>query len=281
MTIRGDTLKSRENIMDQLTQLAQEQANADIANAQPQAQQPQAAQPISYVPQLVPVMDVKPQQAPSQPAKEVSNHVPYDRFKEVVEERNKLIEALQSIQQPAQQVSQPSVQQGVDYSNMTAEQYAKYLEQKMDSKLASVYQEKVAPLNDYVNNLQFSNKVESYFSDPERAKLRAEMDAYTATLTPYEQQTIKQSVLSGNTRRLDEIYYTVANERQRQAQGLANQQIQNTIPQATSPQGYRTINTVAPSFNEKLSKAAQQGFYPQGGQDAWLNVMSEIREAAR
>jgi hypothetical protein len=261
--------------MDQLTQLANEQAAIDQAQQPQQSQQP-VAQPIAFVPQMVPV-DVKQPPAPSPEKKEPSNHVPYDRFKEVVEERNKLLQAIQQAQQPVQQ----PVTGQVDYNNMTAEQFAKYIEQNVENKLNSVYQEKVAPLNDYVTNLQFSTKVEHYFSDPEKAKLRAEMDAYTATLTPYEQQAIKQSVLSGNSRRLDEIYYTVANERQRYAQGLANQQIQQTIPQATSPQGFRTINTVAPSFNDKLSKAAAQGYTAMGGKDAWLDVMEAVRENAR
>lgn len=194
-------------------------------------------------------------QAPQEQAAQVPQAIPYSRFAEVVAERNALRDQVgQIVMQPQQAPVQPSIGVGIN----TVEELLAAVDRSVEGKLNNAYQSRLAPLENNIKDYRFQNTVEGYFaSSPEKSQLRADMDSYTASLTPQEQQFLKDSIAQGRTQWLDNIYHTVATQKQSSLVNQANQQSQQSAGIAQTPTQYRTLGQVQPSLGDKIQNAKQ------------------------
>jgi len=209
---------------------------------QNQAQQPQATQP-TMGQEAQPQMEQQPQE---------QGNIPYARFKEVIAQKNQLAAQLASLQQ------QPQTQ-AVQNEVNTVEDLLSVVQKLVDTRLNEAYETKVKPVESYVQNSQFNANVERYFSDPKKAEVRAEMDAYTATLDPESQRFLKAQLVNGNTRMLDAIFYQIQAERGHQVQTQAQAQTRGMAEAAAHPMPFKTIRTGEPSLGDIKQSAIQTG----------------------
>jgi hypothetical protein len=188
--------------------------------------------------------------------------IPYARFKEVISQKNSLagelnqIKAqLESMQASPQAQSQPGIS--------TVEDLLAHVQSLVDTKLNEAYETKLKPVESYVTESRFSSGVERYFSDPAKAEVRQEMDAYTAMLDPQSQQFLKQQIMNGNYRMLDAVYHQIKAEKGQSAQTQAYANAQGMAQVAQQPQPFRTIRTGEPSINEIKQGALQTGNFKE------------------
>lgn len=189
----------------------------------------------------------------------IENTVPYSRFKEVNAERAELASKVQQYEQSLAQQSQPQPQANGQPMPSTVDELINHVMSQVDNKLNTAYQEKLAPIEQRLQTERFSSAVENYFSTPEKAALRTEMDAYTLTMTPQEQSFIKERITAGDTKWLDNIYYAVASQRQANAQQQAAAQANKSAFRATTPTPYKSVNTVPLSRQDYINQAKQTG----------------------
>lgn len=196
-----------------------------------------------------PVQEAAPQAAPQA--------IPYDRFAQVVAQKNALQEQLNQV---AAQMVQPQVQgQPASRPIETVEDLLGVVKKEISESLGNAERTRLAPLENQLKDYRFQNTVEGYFQNPDRAALRQDMDAYTASLTPQEQQFLKDSVAAGRTQWLDQIYYAVATTKQNSLVNQANQQSQQSAGIAQTPTQYRSVGTVEPSLKDRINNAKQNG----------------------
>jgi hypothetical protein len=203
-----------------------------------------------------------PQAQPAQPA--VSNAVPYDRFQEVIQEKNQLrgeVENLKRMMSGIQTAVNPN-QGNVPQIN-TVEDLVKYTEQiaekKANERAEVYYNQYIAPIQQERMVGNYTSAVEGYFaSDPEATSVRAEMDAYTATLSPQARQQLIAQVLSGDRLTLDGIKYRVMSEKQKQIQGVVGQNVAQQAAQAGEPTPFRVIKP-EPQGPQQAFESAKKG----------------------
>lgn len=210
--------------------------------------------------QVQPQAQAQPVQVPAQPVMEqqpsMPQSIPYSRFAEVVAQKNAALEQLNQYQQMQAQQPQQSSQGRLE----TVDDLFSAVDQKVQRKLEEAYQARLAPLEQGMKDYRFQGTIENYFaSSPDKAQLRADMDAYTATLTPQEQNFLKESIAQGRTQWLDNIYYTVATQKQNSLVNQASRQNQQSAGFAQSPQQFRTIGAVEPTLGDKIQNAKQTG----------------------
>jgi hypothetical protein len=181
--------------------------------------------------------------------------IPYARFKEVIAQKNQLAERLSQLESRMQQAPTQAVQNEMN----TVEDLLGMVQQMVDTKLNEAYETKLRPVESYMQNSQFSSNIERYFATPDKADVRAEMDAYTATLDPQSQAFLKQQIMAGNTRMLDAIYYQIKAEKGTQAQQQVQQQVQGMARHANQPQPFRTVRTGDPTISDIKQGALQSG----------------------
>ena len=180
-----------------------------------------------------------------QPQQPTDNRVPYERLKEVVDEKNALKQEVAQMKQMMNGIQQAvSPTQSVPSIN-TIEDLVKYADQRIEqgiSERAKYFEQALAPIQQDRMVEGYTKSVESYFaSDPEANQVRAEMDAYTATLPPQVKQQLIQSVLAGDRLTLDGIKYQVMKQRQNQIQGAVGQNVYQQAQQAQAPSPFRTV----------------------------------------
>jgi hypothetical protein len=234
-------------------EVVNQQAEATVAQPQQQEVQPQTVQNPEMGQNIE--QTVQPQ---SQGA------IPYSRFKEVIGQKNELaakiaqyeqILANQAVQQPAYQQPQSAPQIN------TVDDLLGVVQSLVDQKLNQAYETKLKPVEGYMQNSQFTSNVERYFSDPAKAQVRAEMDAYTASLDPQSQEFLKQQIRVGNTRMLDAIHYQILAEKGQSVQQQANQQAQGMANIAQQPQPFRVVRQGDPTLQDIKQNALQSGNY--------------------
>lgn len=213
------------------------------------------------------------QSQPATPA--VSNAVPYDRFQEVIQEKNQLkgeVEKLTRMMSGIQSAVSPN-QSGVPQIN-TVEDLVKYTEQiaekKANERAEMYYNQYIAPIQQERMAGNYQSAVEGYFaSDPEAHSVRAEMDAFTATLSPQARQALVSQVLSGDKLTLDGIKYRVMSEKQKSIQGAVSQNVMQQAAQAQQPQPFRVIKPEPQgpqqAFEQAKSDGNWKGFFTQLG----------------
>ena len=198
----------------------------------------------------------------------IVNAVPYSRFKQVNDaknaqsEQNDLLRAKISMLEQGGQDAYPvnNVQQQNDSGFNTVDDLVSHVDNMVSDRLNQAYADKVAPLNDYVQGQAINSSVENYFSTaPDKAVLRDQMDAYTATMTPDEQTFLKGQLLQGNTKWLDNIYAIVATEQNEAVQQMSNDSVQQQVNMATSPQPYKVVRAGEASQTDKIAQAKQSG----------------------
>jgi hypothetical protein len=205
----------------------------------------QAAQPVN-----------QPVAQPQQQEPQAPSAIPYDRFASVIAERNSLRDQLNQVAgQIAQAQPQPSNSVG---GINTVEDLLSVVEQKVSARLGDAERTRLAPLENQLKDYRFQNTVEGYFaSSPEKAQLRQDMDAYTASLTPQEQAFLKDSVANGRTQWLDNIYHSVAQQKQSSLVNQATKQSHQNAGIAQTPTQYRTFGQVEPTLGDKINQAKQ------------------------
>ena len=213
------------------------------------------------------------QSQPAAPA--VSNAVPYDRFQEVIQEKNQLkgeVEKLTRMMSGIQSAVSPN-QSGVPQIN-TVEDLVKYTEQiaekKANERAEMYYNQYIAPIQQERMAGNYQSAVEGYFaSDPEAHSVRAEMDAFTATLSPQARQALVSQVLSGDKLTLDGIKYRVMSEKQKSIQGAVSQNVMQQAAQAQQPQPFRVIKPEPQgpqqAFEQAKADGNWSGFFTQLG----------------
>lgn len=192
----------------------------------------------------------------SQPqAQQNPQYIPYDRFKQVIDQRNQYQAELQKLATQQQGYTDTTPQSGIN----TVDDLLGLVEQKLDARLNKVYEEKLKPVESYVHATQFNANVERYFSDQSKAAVRQDMDAYTATLDPDTQQLLVKQIRSGNTQLLDAIYYQVAAQRGANVQTQTTQNVASMANMAQQPQPFRVIRQGEPTFDDIKQNALQTG----------------------
>ena len=198
----------------------------------------------------------QPVAQPQEQVQQAPQAIPYDRFASVIAERNSLRDQLNQVAgQIAQAQPQPSNSVG---GINTVEDLLSVVEQKVSARLGDAERTRLQPLENQLKDYRFQNTVEGYFaSSPEKAQLRQDMDAYTASLTPQEQAFLKDSIANGRTQWLDNIYHSVAMQKQNSLVNQATQQSQQVAGIAQTPTQYRTMGQVEPTLGDKINHAKQ------------------------
>lgn len=198
----------------------------------------------------------QPVAQPQEQVQQAPQAIPYDRFASVIAERNSLRDQLNQVAgQIAQAQPQPSNSVG---GINTVEDLLSVVEQKVSARLGDAERTRLQPLENQLKDYRFQNTVEGYFaSSPEKAQLRQDMDAYTASLTPQEQAFLKDSIANGRTQWLDNIYHSVAMQKQNSLVNQATQQSHQNAGIAQTPTQYRTMGQVEPTLGDKINQAKQ------------------------
>lgn len=198
----------------------------------------------------------QPVAQPQEQVQQAPQAIPYDRFASVIAERNSLRDQLNQVAtQMVQAQPQPSTPvQGIN----TVEDLLSVVEQKVSARLGDAERTRLQPLENQLKDYRFQNTVEGYFaSSPEKAQLRQDMDAYTASLTPQEQAFLKDSIANGRTQWLDNIYHSVAMQKQNSLVNQATQQSHQNAGIAQTPTQYRTMGQAEPTLGDKINQAKQ------------------------
>lgn len=216
-------------------------------------------------PQNVMIVPLPKQEAPAAPAQvqeHTDNRIPYDRFQEVISQKNALAERAAKLEQTLAQVSSTlNPNQGLPQFE-TADQLAKYIEDKtaknVEEKIQQAYQQYIAPIQQERMLSTYGNGVEKYFaSDPQASAIRAEMDRETATLPEWKKQAVIQGVMNGDYELLNNIKAKVLESRAREVQNQTNSYLHATAPMAQAPTPFRTMGVIPASKHELIQQAKQ------------------------
>jgi len=216
-------------------------------------------------PQNVMIVPLPKQEAPATPApvqEQTDNRIPYDRFQEVISQKNALAEKAAKLEQTLAQVSTTlNPNQGIPQFE-TAEQLARYIEEKttknVQDQIQQAYQQYIAPIQQERVMSQYGNGVEKYFaSDPQAAQVRAEMDRETAVLPEWKKQAIIQGVMNGDYEMLNNIKARVLESRAKEVQSQTNNYLHGSVPMAQAPQPFRTVGTIPASKHDLIQQAKQ------------------------
>lgn len=207
---------------------------------------------------MQPVENAQPaQQAPQATPQEF---VPQGRFNQVYAQNKAMEQKIAQYEQELARVQQTAQPQPTNSGSgiNTVEDLLSVVEQKVSARLGDAERTRLQPLENQLKDYRFQNTVEGYFaSSPEKAQLRQDMDAYTASLTPQEQAFLKDSIANGRTQWLDNIYHSVAMQKQNSLVNQATQQSQQVAGIAQTPTQYRTMGQVEPTLGDKINHAKQ------------------------
>lgn len=237
---------------DQITQLAAQQVAQDTQAVAPQ-----------------PAVQTEQASAPVQ-------SVPYNRFQEVIQQKNELAQRLAAIE--AQIGQQPQVvQQDATPQLNTVDDLLNVVRQDVKKELDQAYASKLKPIEEQFTRTSLVNNVERFYaSQPEAAKVRGQIDQYFDTLPADYQNFIKSSVIKGDSSVLNNLYYAVIAQNRTQSNQVVQQNVQRQAPTAGSPSPYMTINATPISFQEKIKNASQGGAYSGRNTDGWESVMMDV-----
>lgn len=198
-------------------------------------------------------VNVAPQPTPVQAP---VNAIPYDRFKEVVDQKNQLAAQLNEYQSVLQQSH--ATRQDTNQPQ-TVDDLMNVVNSQVEKKLQDAYNTRVAPLEKTIQEQAFTSQLANYFSSPEKAQFFDDINAYTATMRPEEQSFLRSQIIAGNTRWLDTIYHTVRVSKQSNAQNAANQVAAQSANYAQSPTQYKQVVTPSLSRQERIAQAQKTG----------------------
>jgi len=203
-------------------------------------------QSVNVAPQTTPVTET------------VQNAIPYQRFKEVVDQKNQLADQLSQLSQSQQQAYQQQ-----NAGPQTVDDLMNVVNSQVEKKLQDAYNTRVAPLEKTIQDQAFTSQLANYFSSPDKAQLFDDINAYTAGMSPGEQQFLRNEIVKGNTRWLDTIYHTVRVSKQSQVQNSANQVAMQSANYAQSPTQYKQVVMPSLSKEERIANAKKTGDWSQ------------------
>lgn len=194
-------------------------------------------------------------QTPAQGQAQIENAIPYHRFKEVNEQKNLLAQEVALLRQ--QMVAPQSRQTGPQVE--TVEDLFKVMDERLNGKAKEFEEQRLKPLEQKIQTQNFDNNVDRYFANPEKAAVRDQMDAYTATMGADERDFLISQVAKGNMRLLEAIYHQVRSEAQGNTQAQAQAQANATAKVATQANPYRVIRDGQQSIQDLKQNAIQSG----------------------
>jgi hypothetical protein len=210
---------------------------------------------------IVPLPKQETPAAPAQVPQEEGNRIPYDRFQEVVHQKNALAEETAKLRQTLAQVSSTlNPNQSPQFE--TAEQLTRYIEEKtnknVQEQIQAAYQQYIAPIQQERMLSAYGNGVEKFFaSDPQASAIRAEMDRETALLPEWKKQAVIQGVMNGDYELLNNIKARVLESRAKEVQNQTNNYLHGSVPMAQAPQAFRTVGTIPASKHDLIQNAKQ------------------------
>ena len=203
-----------------------------------------------------------PQQAPASPAQvpqaqSDSHTVPYDRFQEVIQQKNALADKAAKYEQLLGQVNSTlNPNQGLPQFE-TAEQLVKFNREETQRLIADAenrfVKQYIEPNQQREMLSTYGNGVEKFFaSDPQAAAIRAEMDRETAVLPEWKKQAVIQGVMNGDYELLNNIKARVLETRAKEIQSQTNNYLHGSVPMAQAPTPFRTMGTIPASKHELI-----------------------------
>lgn len=194
-------------------------------------------------------------QTPAQGQAQIENAIPYHRFKEVNEQKNLLAQEVALLRQQMGSVTQPKQSGQVE----TVDDLIRVMDERLNGKAKEFEEQRLKPLEQKIQTQNFDNNVDRYFANPEKAAVRDQMDAYTATMDEEDRAHLMARVAKGDMRRLNEIYHQVRSEAQGNTQAQAQAQANATAKVATQANPYRVIRDGQQSIQDLKQNAIQSG----------------------
>lgn len=236
---------------------------AQLASQQVATETQQVQQPVQVQAQVV-----------NQQASAPVQSVPYNRFQEVIQQKNQLaqeIEALRAQVQPQTMTQQPASQINTvdDLMNVVRSDVRKELDQ--------AYQQKLKPIEDQIQRSNLVANVERFYAgNPEVAKVRGQIDQVFDTLTPEYQRFIKGSVSKGDYTPLNNLYYAVIANNRTQSNQVVQQSVQQQANLAGSPSPFMSVQPTPVSLTEQIQNASKTGAYSGRNSDPWDAIMGQV-----
>ena len=196
------------------------------------------------------------QQAPAGPP----SNIPYDRFSQVVHQRNELQDKYSNLETEVSRIKEAITGPQNTGSNFeSVDDLLKHVDSQVEQKLARAYQERIVPLEQERLVATYNNAIEGYFSrNPQAAKLRGEMDSYTASMGQATKDSIQNAVLQGDNSMLDMIYTKARSDKDNQLQGYLSTQQTRQVNQVAQATPYKAIRTPQTTKQDVYSMAREQ-----------------------
>ena len=202
--------------------------------------------------------DVKAEETSSEPQEEKT--VPYNRFKEVNDEKKKTAEEnaflkgqLEALTKQAEtEVAETPAE---DLGDMTVESFKSEIDKGVQEKIA----EAIKPFQEKVLAQTYNQNVNSFLhSNPEAKEMWDQIQDYTNNLSDKQKRHVVESVVDGDTTPLKQIFHTVKSENASQTGEMVQNQVKEEANQAFSPRPVRT-RKVETSIDDTIKNAKETG----------------------
>lgn len=262
--------------MDQIAALASQQVASDNP-------QPQVAQQQTTPAQAVGTNNIVQPEVHSA----VSQSVPYDRFREVIQQKNQLAQEVeqyraqmaQSQYQPQQTMQQqtPQINSVDDLINVVRSD----VKSEIRRELEQAYQTRLKPMEDRITRTDLVTNVERFYAgNPDASKVRGQIDQYFDTLPPTHQNFIKDSITRGDSSVMNNLYYAVIAQNRTQSNQVVQQAVQQQAQMASMPSPYMTMQSTPLSFQDKINQASKGGAYGGRNTDGWEGVFADVLKSS-
>ena len=190
--------------------------------------------------------DVKQEETASEPQVDEKT-VPYNRFKEVNEEKNKAAEEnaylkgqLEALNNQAEPQGESEPEQ--DMGDLTVDSFKSEMEKGFQKKI----DEAMKPLQEKALAQTYTQNVNSFLhSNPEAKEVWDQIQDYTNKLSDKQKRHVVESVVDGDVTPLRQIFHTVKSEHTSQTDQMVKDQVKGEVNQTFSPRPIRTRKTEA------------------------------------
>lgn len=195
-------------------------------------------------------------QDPGQPS------IPYDRFSEVVQQKNEYKERADRLESALLQFSNSQSSKSPEESSdrlpefQTAEELVSYLNKRTTDQLEKA----IEPIKSHFMENNYKANLDRFFSENQGAKsVLPEMDAYVDKLSSSRKSVIVNSVLAGDYSAVNEIYYTVMAQKNSNIQSIVDKSVSDETKKIVNPAQYRTARTTDPSRDDLFNQGKKTG----------------------
>lgn len=204
--------------------------------------------------------DVKQETVASDPPPEEEKSVPYNRFKEVNDEKNKTAEEnahlkgqLEAFNRQAETKVEAEPEQ--DMGDLTVDSFKSEMEKGFQERIDSA----IKPLQEKALAQTYNQNVNSFLhSNPEAKEVWDQIQDYTEKLSDKQKRHVVESVVDGDLTPLRQIFHTVKSEHNSQTSKMANDQVKEDVNRTFSPRPVRT-RKVETTTAETIKTAKETG----------------------